>query len=31
MPNICPANDTADPHWPAPVSVVTREKPACLL
>src|SRR5690606_34812587 len=30
MPNIWPASDSDEPHWPAPVSVVKRVIPACL-
>jgi hypothetical protein len=30
-PKIPPAKASAEPHWPAPVSVVRRETPSCLL
>ncbi len=30
-PNCAQANDSAEPHWPAPVSVVSRVMPSCLL
>jgi len=30
-PNTWQANASADPHWPAPVSVVSRFRPAILL
>ena len=29
--NIVQANDKAEPHWPAPVSVVSRSMPSALL
>ncbi len=30
-PKIPPANANEEPHWPAPVSVVRRFTPSCLL
>ena len=30
-PKNCAASDSADPHWPAPVSVAIRRTPASLL
>ena len=30
-PKIAPANASDEPHWPAPVSVVRRFTPSCLL
>ena len=30
-PKSAPANASDEPHWPAPVSVVRRFTPSCLL